>query len=262
MSDWYHEVDPLWLEARKSVITATEIKSLVPEYNRAKKKGTLGDILPGFAALWAEKSSNTMLDVVSRGAAARGHVMEPYAVGYYNKYSDITMYHWDDSIIVNNGMGFSADALDIPWEGFIKLTVKGNELQGPLLDGKQRLGPKHGVEVKSYEPAHHMKCCLKKKMEHDELMQLAVAFIVCPTLETMTLLFFCPGAPIPMHMEEYTREELKELIEEAQEINKIYYEIAGKLAKMQSKYVVEETELDIWRETYHPDAISEFTITR
>lgn len=66
------------------------------------------------------------------------------------------------------------------------------------------------MEIKSYNPAHHIKCILKDKLELDEVWQIAVAFYVLPSLETAYLAFFCPDNPVSMHVFEYSREDLQD----------------------------------------------------
>ena len=99
--DWRHEVSPQWLQARKDVITATELASCISAYNRANEKQKAGDVLfPAFAQLWAEKQSIKEPDAWSKGPAARGHIAEPYAIDDWNEnYPDEYFYHWDDTII-------------------------------------------------------------------------------------------------------------------------------------------------------------------
>ena len=112
--DWYHEVSENWLRARKTVITATEIKGLVATYKRMSKKDKeAGVVSPAFAALWGDKSSTYPIDVSSYGPAARGHIMEPYAIDEFNRANEVHFHHWDDCIIANGLVGFSPDAMDI-----------------------------------------------------------------------------------------------------------------------------------------------------
>ena len=81
---WYHEVSEDWLKARKNFLTATDIVGLIPEYKRYKKNGKAG-IPPAFAALWEKKHSDIAVDPRSYKDAARGHILEPYAVYTYNE---------------------------------------------------------------------------------------------------------------------------------------------------------------------------------
>lgn len=219
MRKWYHEVSTEWLVERRSVITATEISKLIPELKRFKKAGGTG-IAPGFAALWAEKMTDTEPDPSAFGPAARGHICEPWAVKAWNAQHERQMNHWDDVLIKRDGVGFSPDALDVPCLiDTVSFTVDDGEGLGMTSqDGLRQDAPWELLEIKSYDPGHHMKCCLKDRMEQDELMQIAVPFIVCPTMKKAHLIFFCPDAPISMKEFVYTRDDLKDLISIAEEV--------------------------------------------
>lgn len=202
---WYHECDVEWLEARRKYITATDIAKLVPAYNRGMKKDPKG-LIPEFAALWCEKNTDAEPDPSSVGPAARGHICEPWAVAAWNLQNPDQMCHWDDVIVHRDGVGFSPDALDI------KLIADLVEIDADMIH------PTSLLEIKSYEPKHHMMSCLKAKEDQDELMQIATAFLICPTLEEANLVFFCPDAPISMKVFEYSRKDLKSEMELAEKI--------------------------------------------
>ena len=238
---WVHEVSVDWLKARRHVVTATDVVGLVSEYKRLKKKPLKpGEVSLGFAGLWAEKHSEDDPDPVSTGAAARGHILEPYAVESWNLNNpDEVYHHWDDCIIVRNGLGFSPDAMSYSQSKY---------LNAVLLKATKIEVPKSIMEIKSYEPKHHMKEVLKGKMEHDEIMQLAVAFTIMPKLESARLLFYCPEAPIQMHSELYTRDDLKEQIEIVKQVWAVYRDtdklLRGRKGTMKSAYTINE----IWKE--------------
>ena len=248
--DWYHEVSENWLKARKTVITATEIKGLVATYKRMSKKDKeAGVVSPAFAALWGDKSSTYPIDVSSYGPAARGHIMEPYAIDEFNMANEVHFHHWDDCIIANGLVGFSPDAMDIAQvTEDVKLEVNGKCLMNSI--GAVCGLPERILEVKSFEPAQHMKAIATPKMKRDQLMQLAVAFHVVPTLKTATLLFFCPAAAIPMYSETYTADDLHEEIEMVDAIAKEYErtkELCEKLASTLDTNI-DVTEEKIWQE--------------
>ena len=245
--NWIHCVSVPWLKARKDVLTASDVVRLAPEWKRVKaKKQNAADILPMFAALWCEKNTTTEPDPISVGAAARGHFMEPYAVQTYNGYikkrthPPRRMYHWDDCIIKNNGLGFSPDACSVKQmaEG-VECIV--NASQDELIfSGKKKHilpAPKEIVEIKSYSPGQHMKSILKDKMEHEELMQIAVAFAVLPKLQKASLMFYCPDAPYPVRIFEYTRKDLKDQIEMAVEISELYAAQSLKMENLDIEYI-------------------------
>lgn len=111
---WYHEVSAEWLKARQAVLTATDVAGLLPEYKRYLKAGSPDVPTPGFSALWCKKHSDVYLDTGSSDAAARGHIMEPYAIDSWNQQANPTFYHWDDCIICNKMFGFSPDGMTVP----------------------------------------------------------------------------------------------------------------------------------------------------
>jgi hypothetical protein len=239
---WQHQVSAEWLLARKDVLTATEIKALVPEMKRLEKKPLkAGEISPAFAALWADKNTSSNIDTDSPSSdAARGHIMEPYAIESYNRQSDDTFYHWDDCIIkTDTGCGFSPDAMNIM-----------QPLGTVELDAWQVSGARKIMEIKSYNPQHHMKCILKKPSDHDELWQIASAFYVLPKLEEAELVFYCPDAPISMHVISYDREDVKDYLPMIEKVIRQYRETAKECEKLVelSCFRSAFTEQEIWKE--------------
>ena len=174
MRRWHHEVSAEWLEHRQQVLTATDVVNLLPEYKRYVKAGEPEDkLFPGFAALWCSKHSKGYLDTESQAAAARGHVMEPYAVTAWNKQAKPEFHHWDDCIITKGLCGFSPDATTVEQpKGIVQMSHF-------FLSDLDEI-----MEVKSYLPDHHMKCFVEDRMEHREIMQVAMAFKILDQLET------------------------------------------------------------------------------
>lgn len=247
---WKHDVSEAWLKARKKVLTATEISKLIPELKRMEKKP--GELSPGFAAVWAEKHSDTALDTGSIGPAARGHIMEPWVVNAYNNQvaAGERFNHWDDCVICNDLIGFSPDAMDVLQDTVVpKLMVspKGNKLQ--TKDGKVSFrSPTRIMEIKCYEPANHMKACITPRMEHKELIQVATAFYVLPKLQEAKLCFCCPGAPISMHVESYTREDLKDMLATIKKVVTMYVDTAMQCVELARDYECDFTEADVYNE--------------
>lgn len=248
--DWYHEVSEDWLRARRTVLTATEIKSLVATYKRFPQKDKeAGVVPPAFAALWGDKHSDEWpIDTASYGAAARGHICEPYAVREYNKRNDpARFYHWDDCIIARGLVGFSPDALDIPQRTKdVKLEVNGKMLassMGPICGL-----PEEAMEIKSFEPAQHMKAIATPKMKRDQIMQLATSMYVVPSLKRVVLMFYCPSSPIPVYEEAYTRDELKDEIKMVECISAMYEDTSQKMENLVEACgsKTEFTDDDIW----------------
>jgi len=228
MRRWHHEVSAEWLKARQQVLTATDVAGLMPEYKRYLKAGSPDKPTPGFSAIWCKKNSDTYLDTDSVGAAARGHIMEPYVVDAWNMQMPDKFHHWDDCIVLDSTgkLGFSPDAMDIEQHG------------GVVLRGADA---KEVMEIKCYEPPAHMKAIMKEKMDHDELMQLAMAFVVLPDLEAARLTWYCPGAPIPMFSQRYTGDDLHDQIRWIMEIAEVYY---GKVCPAMEKAVAGGTWMD------------------
>lgn len=251
---WTHEVSAEWLRARRGVLSATDIVKLLPAYKRTlKKPPASGEIVPEFAAVWAEKhSANEPETAAPSSAAARGHIMEPWAVKALNEEMHPAEFHWDDAVIKHGLLGFSPDALDIMQpDGCCDIRILDARFMG-FEDVKVRQ-PKCGSEIKSYDAAHHMKCILEDRMAHAELMQIAVAFAVVPSLRVMSLVYFCPGAPIEMWVERYEREELEEKIKLALDValeykrNKDILDVGGFFDKGKA-FSAHCTEAEVWEQ--------------
>ena len=253
MRRWQHDVSEEWLRERQAVLTATDVAGLLPEYKRYLKAADPDKLMPGFAAIWASKHSVADLDTSSPSpAAARGHIMEPWAVDSWNLQMPNKYYHWDDCIIVDDSnavsIGFSPDAMNVEQTvPDAKLTVSqdGKFLMShgkPVCDA-----PTSIMEIKSYEAPKHMKSVIKGRMDHDELMQLAMAFCVLPSLEEARLLWFCPGSAFSMHTEKYTRDDLCDQIKWAMEIADVYHKQSQLCAKLpQPTLTAGFTEQEIW----------------
>jgi len=242
MRRWHHEVSAEWLVARQQVITATDVVNLLPEYKRYVKAGSPDDkIFPGFAALWCKKHSNVYLDTSSTDAAARGHIMEPYAIDSWNRQADPKFEHWDDCVIVNGIYGFSPDALTVRQRLCCRDTEK---------SVKHSMIPSHAevMEVKCYMPEQHMKSFIEGHMDHKEIMQVAMAFKVLDKLEVARILWFCPGAPISMFEEHYTRQELNQEIGTIRKVVEAYEKQAElceqKVPNIKAMYTEEEIYMD------------------
>lgn len=226
---WQHEVSAEWLKARRGVLTATDVAALQPEFKRYLKAGSPDVPTPGFSALWCKKHSDVYLDTAAPSqAAARGHVMEPYAIEEWNRQAVPIFYHWDDCIICNGMFGFSPDGMVVPQmtdDARLEVTSDGKFLVATNMIHYD--SPNEIMEVKSYDPSQHMKSICEGRMDHKELMQLAMAFVVLPNLETARLLWYCPGAPISMFTEKYSRDDLHDQIRWILEIAEIYQKTAG-----------------------------------
>lgn len=210
---WRHEVSTDWLKARKEFLTASEVKSLVPEYKRFLKAQDPDKIMPGFCGLWAEKTGEHIGDAVSFNAMARGHIMESYAIEDYNMLRKATMghhYHWDDVILHRDGLGYSPDALNVRQPNSDSVSIEVTE------DGYVYVGakPTSMLEIKSYEPKAHLKKFLESPTEMEEAYQVAMAFKVLPSLKVAALVFYCPSCSrLTMFENVYTRSMLDKQLE-------------------------------------------------
>lgn len=252
---WYYEASEKWLLSRKLVLTATEVVALLPELKRVRKSGLkkLPDELGGgefslaCAGIWAEKTSTRKPDLYApSNEAARGHVLEPYAVLEFNRASGSDMKHWDDCIICSkDGLGFSPDALDIECnkyaeEGFFP--VEGIE-QGFFGKPAKRM-----LEVKCYSEKHHTEMLLEPKEEHKERYQVAVGMTVLPTIEVGAIVFYNPNARIQMIVNTYKQEELESEIKDVKEILGMYNKTAETLENCTGWYPAQFTEDQIYKE--------------
>lgn len=267
--EWRHDVSKDWLVARKGCLTATDIVSLIPAYKSLKKKDpTFSRVLSSqFAGKIGEKSF-TDADVHSYGPAARGHVLEPYAVLEFNKQGlglpSREYRHWDDVVICksNSLLGFSPDAMDVPDTGhgcFMEYCDGPDKMtaNGLILDDQEI--PSSILEIKSYGAKHHAQCCAAGKLELDERYQIATAMAVCGKINVGYLMFYNPSdefsmMPVPqICVKEYHRNDLADEIQtcmniaEAYEKQLLLYQatMAGECAKR----CVLKNEEEIWEET-------------
>lgn len=179
---WEHKCSLDWLIERQMYLTASDVRSLVP-YTRTGRKRDVTE--QEFLKVWAEKDMTlTEEDCMSYGAAARGHILEPYAIDALNgmlvevqgEEDHELFYWWDDKLIHEPGrrLAFSPDAMDVP------------------------MGGGHGsptaiAEVKSYAPAKHMATAYAQKDMIEERWQIATAMAACETIDHAYLVLFNPA---------------------------------------------------------------------
>ena len=220
---WQHNVSAKWLKERKECLMSTDIVALLPAYKRAKKaKWTQGKIIPEFAALWYEKHSDIEPDTMSYNAAARGHFMEPYAIEEYRKLTGKNMLHWDNMLINLGVVGFSPDGMPVGiYKGVVDTKfgrehmVSANKVRYPSIVFED---VKELVEIKCYEPKHHLKTILADPADRIERFQIATAMYVLPDVESVDLFLYCPSTPKPIYMFNYNRNELRKEIAIVDEI--------------------------------------------
>lgn len=255
--DWRHEVSREWMQARKNFLTATELASCISAWKRITKRQLAGiDPFPAFAKLWAKKYSDSEPDTWSKGPAARGHILEPYAVEDWNKNCPKnSMYHWDDCMIATTlGLGWSPDALNIPQASSSPLLWRDGDA---LTDGKIHYAslPTKFLEIKSYEPNKIIEARMKDKMKLDERWQIACGFWLLDTIEEANLLFYSIDTPLSFYVT-YTREDLHDELEQVSDMVRVWVDnmhiLDNMLVSDNNKFkrsVTEEQVYDEWLES-------------
>ena len=204
--EWHHECYEGWLRARRSCLTATDVKELLPVTKTGRKRSVDEE---NFLKVLARKKTNiTKDDCKSSGAMARGHVLEPFAISRFNTEFDKEMNHWDDVVVTREehewgDLAFSPDGLDV----VIPKNVANNAYpMGPVS------GTKELIEVKCYNNERHLVCGCTDKKKLEERWQIATAFAVQDSLETAFLVFFNPSMEYQMFVIQYDRADLEDEI--------------------------------------------------
>jgi hypothetical protein len=145
-------------------------------------------------------------DCMSYGAAARGHILEPYAIEALNKTLESeqgvdheTFYWWDDILVRNRGrqLAFSPDAMNMPME---------------LVDDIDKVTAI--AEVKSYEASKHLSTAYMPKNQIEERWQIASAMALLPNIDHAYLVLFNPKLKFrKTFVIRFDREELKSEID-------------------------------------------------
>jgi hypothetical protein len=236
MTKWFHKCDLEWLKARRKYLTATDVKDLLP-FTKTGRKRTITD--EHYLKVFAGKLVNlTEDDCISTGAAARGHILEPYAIERYNEEdfgSNTWLYHWDDIVITQPNAGplslaFSPDAMNNKpsfYDGSIIAIDK-------LIDGNiKTIG-----EVKSYSPERHMLAGYTPKDKLEERWQIATAMAVCESIDEAYLLFYNPSMRNQLYIVDYDRADLADEIEAVLEVEKNWLAWVANLGKLDKHYLV------------------------
>lgn len=222
MTKWFHKCSLDWLRARQKCLTATDVKDLLPVTKTGRKR-TVND--EDYLKVLSRKQVNiTEADCISYGAAARGHILEPYAIECFNEtgYGPRKLYHWDDLIITRPihhhlALSFSPDALDKRSDSNLWLKdAKGNTMT--MVGASAPFGPTVLGEVKSYSPEKHLICGYANKMDLEERWQLATAMAVCETIGFAQLLFYNPSMDEQLFLHEYDRTDLQSEIDTILEV--------------------------------------------
>lgn len=199
---WEHKCSLAWLRARQDFLTATDVRELLPVTKTGKPRKVSDE---AFMKVYSHKVEQlSEWNCYSYDAAARGHVLEPYAVMRLDDTLGLHLYHWDDTIVTKglipqrNHLAFSPDACDVP------------PLEGAVVC---HCHPRMIAEIKSYYPDKHLVRGCTPKEDLEERWQLAVAMTVCESIEQALLVFYNPSLEKAMFVVEYSREDLKDEIE-------------------------------------------------
>lgn len=211
---WSHRVDPEWLQARKEFLCASDIVKLLPTTPTGRKKSNMKNV---YLSVWADKQCKVSIEnIESKGAMARGHILEGFAVEEINSqkvFPNIKkLYHWDNLMLSRKGVSCSPDSLDV------KMPPKSNKI---VVNAK----PKFMGEIKSYSGASHYELGSQtSKLELMERWQIATAFYVIESLEEAALIFYNPSAEHQMFVRPFIRQELSDEIKVIEDIRQEYIE--------------------------------------
>lgn len=211
--EWKHKCSLDWLRKRQKYLTASDIKSLLPVTKTGRpRKVTDADYIKVKASKLVSLGEE---DCWSYGAAARGHILEPYAIEAFNEtcasYNKI-YYHWDDVLIDDGaGMAFSPDGMDIPM-------------------GEDPSTATSIVEVKSYNPERHMVTANTPKDRIEERWQIAHAMAVLPNINDAWLVLYNPSMRgAKLYGIHYTRRDLEDEIAMVYQVatNWVLFDLTG-----------------------------------
>lgn len=215
---WYHQVSRAWMEERRKYLTATDVAKLLPFTPTGRKR----DVKDRQLEVWAEKQAGITDDMlVATGAAARGHIMEPYAIEAFNDLGamNVPIRHWDDVLIYREALGlaFSPDALSLMPVAKGTASISFDD----LCDSSLCM-----AEVKSYAPAKHYSKALAPKETLEERWQIATAMAVCPTIEDAYLVLFNPNCKQKLFVRRYSAKDLEKEIDTVVDVANDYWNAA------------------------------------
>lgn len=244
MSSWYHQVNPEWLKARCGFLTSSTVSTLWPETPTGKKRKISND---DFIAAIYNSMEFDVTKIISRAQAARGHILESYAVMEYNlRYPDDKIHHWDDCLIHDDGcVAFSPDAMSVKQpEGFVKLHSKA---LSPVVKV---------VEIKSYEAGKHI-VTARAGQKALERRQVATAMHVMKTAEQGALLLYNPRlASSALLVTEWSRDELQHELEIIHYMSKHWHKLVTEILFLEEPVRLGPSEEDILKELEEINQIS------
>lgn len=202
--EWEHTCSLAWLNARQVFITASSIKDIIP-YTKTGRPRKINE--EQYLKLIANMYDRiTPEDCISTGAAARGHILEPYAIEEYNRIANAEyLFHWDDALIFKDkdNLAYSPDALDIKQCDPSAFMIKHTDISPNVLG-----------EVKCYGKEKHLRTIFEDKLEVEERWQIATAMSVNDSIEKAVLILFNPSLKLhSIGWHEYTRNDLAHEIE-------------------------------------------------
>lgn len=176
--EWKHKCSLAWLKERQYYLTASEIKKLLPITATGRNR-TVSD-MDRIKVMSSKMVTLTEDDCWSYGAAARGHIMEPYAITTLNEIlSDKgrieRFYWWDDALVKRQDrmIAFSPDAMNVPMA---------NNFEAPSAI----------AEVKSYGAEKHLATAYTPKDKIEERWQIATAMALYESIDHGYLELFNP----------------------------------------------------------------------
>lgn len=198
---WEHKCSLDWLRARQKYLTASDIKALLPITKTGRpRKVTDQDRL---RILANKQVVLTEEDCWSSGMAARGHILEPFAVREFNEYAKLyyneKYYWWDDKLVSrpDRFIAFSPDAMDVP-------------MNDPnAADNVRKI-----LEVKSYNPERFLLTASMSNEDLEERWQIATAMALLPNITGAVLELYNPSMKSgQIRWFRFSRNELEKEIE-------------------------------------------------
>lgn len=211
-----------WMKARQKYLTASDVKALLPVTATGRPR-KIGD--KEYLKVWASKKAVlTEDDCVSTGAAARGHILEPFAIKRFNmEYGSDLLSHWDDIVVYGKKPGltvqpaFSPDAVDVAMP------------KGLLQIHEMSIGPGTVIgEVKCYSHERHVLTGFSDPAEVEERWQIAHAMYTSPCVKKGWLILYDPSmGNTQMFCHCYSRSDLMNEIRTVEEVVQNYNDFIG-----------------------------------
>lgn len=232
-----------WMKARQKYLSASGIKELLPVTPTGRKRSEDQIIKATLTAYASTLVELTLDDCMSFNDAARGHILEAFAIREFNKLGldEQELFHWDDALITDGLTAFSPDAMSY------------KQMNRDIIEYGPISNPNVWIvmgEVKSYETGKHLARGKADKMQLEERWQIATAMYVEPQLHHVWLIFFNPKMKNPEHrlfVHSYNRQELENEISMVEECAIKYANDAADLKESLADigYECEITEAEI-----------------